>query len=802
MARALSIMSLSRYLVAIIAGVGVVVSAATFYIFLQIKVSHEAWHTYETASDARTRALTELVDVMGYGGLIHHFKNFVIRNDADRILKVNTAASEALNALHQYETQNPSAEEAQAIKDVQAVVHAYLEAMSAAQTSFIFGASAEDVDKQVAISDDAALAGMEVLLQVIGEHQNSGHQTKSLHLIMLERALGYGGMIHQFKNYVLRGDEPRIAKIETAISQARAALAGYQSLEVTAQEQQAIQDLGEMITKYEAGLEQVKSLKQQGKSVKEIDAAVKVSDAPALKAIDVLTDAQVIEVTTAQNTLEKNISWTETVSLVVAILLALACVVMAAATFFVLIRKIAVPAREVASEMDKLAEGNTDIDVDHLLSDTEIGAIARASRTFRSNLLRARELEKEQKEAAQRERDLMQESIEKEQAERAVADEQAKIEALRLKEMEDAQKELNVLISHAVNGDFSHRAKIEIDSPNLANMMSAINNLMAEIESSLGEAGRVLGELAAGKLTIRMEGEYQGVFADLQNSMNSSLQTLEEMVAAVAVSGSTVAKKSDDIRVTATNLAQRTEKSAASLEEAAASLEEISATVTSVSENIESVSSSAVEAEKNAQTTSDVAERAVTSLDEASNTTKNIDKIVGVIEDIAFQINLLALNAGVEAARAGESGRGFAVVASEVRALAQRSSEAVGEITSVITESTKAVGNSVTMVAEAMDKVTEISNAIGTISRQTSEAAEAVNQQAKGLVSISETITELDTATQVNAGLFDEVRENSEHLREQAGSLEEALGNLSAQASSEQYEEGAKGHAQVAHAAE
>ncbi|WP_424941849.1 methyl-accepting chemotaxis protein [Aliiroseovarius crassostreae] len=783
MTRAMSIMSMSRYLVALIVTTGILISAATVYIFFQIRDSHEAWHRYEQASSARVQAVTELVGNMGYGGFIHHFKNFVLRNETDRSIKVNNAASAALNALHQFETQNPTDEELQAVKDIKSVIHSYLEAIGEAQTAFVFGAMPEEVDAQVKVSDDAALAGLETLFLAMEKGALGGDPNKTTHLIALERALGYGGMIHQFKNYVLRGDAPRVAKVEAAIANARAAMQGYQSFPHSDAEARALADIEGVVAAYEAGIRKVTEMKQQSKSVAEIDQAVKVADGPAIDAIELLKDMMVSETIAARNTLEEKISWSQRMALLVAVALAVAGALMAVATSFVLIRRIAQPAQDLAREMDKLAQGNTDISVEHMLADTEIGAIARASQTFRENLVHARELEEQQTAASARERELLEQNIAKEKEERAAADQKARAEQERLKEIQMVQTAISEVIDQAVRGDFSRRAKADVSSENLSAMVDAINALMTGIETSLGETGRVLQQLANGDLSARMDGYFEGVFATLQDNMNMTLHTLEEMVDAVARSGMTVARRSDDIRSTATNLAERTENSAASLEEAAAALEEISSTVSSVSENIERASASANDAELNAKTTTEVAQRAVTSLDNASETTKNINKIVNVIEDIAFQINLLALNAGVEAARAGESGRGFAVVASEVRALAQRSSEAVGEITTVIDESTNAVGNSVSMVAEALDKVTEISNAIGTISRQTSEAAEAVNQQAKGLVSISETITHLDAATQENAGLFVQVRENSEHLQEQALTLENALGKLVVQSS-------------------
>ncbi len=783
MARAWSIMSMSRYLVGLISAIGVMLSAAAIYMFVQINESRAAWHSYEHASAARSRALTDVVTSFGYGGLIHHFKNYVIRNDKDHVAAAGQSAQGVLTALHDLETQHPTDQEQTAIDALRKTVNDYVDALQAAQAAYIFGNTPEAVDGDIVVQDTDALAALQYLFENIEADELSGHASKHFYMLSLKREFGYGGLIHQFKNYVLRKDEKRIPLVASALERVRASLDGYRSFGMTPAEGAALKDITSVIQAYEAAMEQAVALVKQGQSVAEIDKAVKVSDAPALVGIATLVDAQKSETNQAADRLDLILANVETLALIVAVFVVIALGVTALVTSHVLLRKIARPARHIASELDKLSNGDTSIDMKHMVSDTEIGAIARASQTFRENLVHARELEGQQEEARQREREHLEESIAKEQKERAVADEAARVEKERLLEMEQVQKEINEVIAHAVRGDFAHRANAGVNSTTLSALIAAINTLMTGIETSLGETGRVLKELASGNLSARMDGVYEGIFAELQNNMNLTLHTLEDMVDAITRSGRTVAGKSDDIREAANALAHRTESSAASLEEAASALEEISSTVTSVSENIECASESARQAEENAQTTTKVAKRAVTSLDVASATTVNINKIVSVIEDIAFQINLLALNAGVEAARAGESGRGFAVVASEVRALAQRSSDAVGEITAVVDDSTHAVESSVSMVAEAMDKVTEISDAIGAISRQTSEAADAVNQQAKGLVSVSESITHLDGATQENAALFDQVRDDSEHLREQARSLEIALSKLTVQES-------------------
>ena len=177
------------------------------------------------------------------------------------------------------------------------------------------------------------------------------------------------------------------------------------------------------------------------------------------------------------------------------------------------------------------------------------------------------------------------------------------------------------------------------------------------------------------------------------------------------------------------------------------------------------------EAERSGQ----VVGQAVTAMGEIANSAQEISKIIGVIDEIAFQTSLLALNAGVEAARAGESGRGFAVVASEVRALAQRSTDAAKEIKGLIEASGQQVQSGVDLVGQTGDvlngivgKVTEISDVIAAI-------AASAEQQSVGLVQVNTAITDMDKVTQQNAAMVEEANAATQTLDQHAASLSESV---------------------------
>ncbi len=162
---------------------------------------------------------------------------------------------------------------------------------------------------------------------------------------------------------------------------------------------------------------------------------------------------------------------------------------------------------------------------------------------------------------------------------------------------------------------------------------------------------------------------------------------------------------------------------------------------------------------------------AITAMSEINKSSKKIADIIGVIDEIAFQINLLALNAAVEAARAGEQGRGFAVVAAEVRNLAQRSAGAPKEIKGLISDSVEKVQDGSRLVDQSGDTLREIMSGVKNVSDIVTEIAAASDQQAGAIEEVNKAISQMDEATQQNAALVEQAAANSASMDEQARGL-------------------------------
>ncbi|GAB3397481.1 methyl-accepting chemotaxis protein [Massilia agilis] len=224
------------------------------------------------------------------------------------------------------------------------------------------------------------------------------------------------------------------------------------------------------------------------------------------------------------------------------------------------------------------------------------------------------------------------------------------------------------------------------------------------------------------------------------------------------------------------DLAARTEGQAAALEETAASMNQLTSTVKGNEDNAHraqaEIATAAQMAGKGGQAVSEV----VNKMQLIRESSRRIEEIISVVDDIAFQTNILALNASVEAARAGEQGRGFAVVAAEVRNLAQRSATAAKEIKHLIRDASGHVDDGASSVEQAGQTMEQIVGQVERVALYMSDICSASREQSQGIEQVNQAIIQMDGATQQNAALVEQAAASSAQMR----SLAEELARLAA----------------------
>ncbi|MDP3845336.1 MAG: methyl-accepting chemotaxis protein [Pseudomonas sp.] len=337
------------------------------------------------------------------------------------------------------------------------------------------------------------------------------------------------------------------------------------------------------------------------------------------------------------------------------------------------------------------------------------------------------------------------------------------------------EREVASLVTAAGAGDFSQRIEVSDKEGFFLNLATGLNQLMATSDKGLKDVVRVLGALAEGNLTQRIDAEYQGTFGQLKDYSNETAQSLSSMLGQIRESADTIYTAASEIATGNADLSARTEQQASSLEETASSMEELTSTVKLNADNARQANSLAANASEVAITGGAVVQQVVHTMSSINDSARKISDIIGVIDGIAFQTNILALNAAVEAARAGDQGRGFAVVAAEVRTLAQRSAAAAKEIKTLISDSVDKVDTGNALVAKAGVTMGEIVVAIKRVTDIMSEIAAASAEQSTGIEEVNGAVSQMDEMTQQNAALVEQAAAAAESMQEQASVLSQAV---------------------------
>ncbi len=415
---------------------------------------------------------------------------------------------------------------------------------------------------------------------------------------------------------------------------------------------------------------------------------------------------------------------------------------------------ISAPLALLTRAMGRLAEGDLDTEIQGRERADEVGRMAGAVEVFKQAAIENRSLR---------------ERVEQERTAR---------EAERQAQEAELDRAVGQVVAAAANGDLSRRIETQALGGTMQALGDGVNRLLGAVQDALTAVGGMLEGMAEGDLSRRVQGDFGGVFAELQANANRSAERLGSALAAVARGADGVRDASAEISAGSQDLAQRTEAQAASLEETAAAMHQVTVTVKQNADSAQAANQLSRSARDIAEAGGGVTQRAVAAMGRIEGSAQKISDIVALIDEIAFQTNLLALNASVEAARAGEAGKGFAVVAQEVRALAQRSASASKDIKALIAASNSEVRSGAKLVGEAGDTLSEIVVAIKKVSDIVAEIAAASAEQARGLDEVSSAMTNMDEMTQRNGALVEQTSASSQTLASQARDLAAQVGGF------------------------
>jgi len=331
----------------------------------------------------------------------------------------------------------------------------------------------------------------------------------------------------------------------------------------------------------------------------------------------------------------------------------------------------------------------------------------------------------------------------------------------------------NKLAEGELDVSIAVKSKDEIGA--LAKSIESLTMRLKSYISYIDESVNVLDEFAEGNLTIELKYDYAGEFAKLKNALLHVSDTLKETIGKIKESADSINMNAEQVSAGAQVLAQGTTEQASAIEELSAEINEIYTTIANNAEYAQNAGEKALEASREVEKGNVQMRDMLSAMDEISNSSSEIGKIIKVIDDIAFQTNILALNAAVEAARAGSAGKGFAVVADEVRNLAQKSAEAAKQTTALIENSINAIYKGTMLADEAGKSLAGIVNKTSETNELINEVVKATSHQSVSVNQIRSGIEQISSVVQENAATAEASAANSEELSGQVQILNDLV---------------------------
>ena len=643
----LRISTASRLLLIAIVVTGIIQVVNVLRITNNVETIDDAWGEFQEAQNEKVRLLGDLRAAMGYGGLIENFKDYMLRQTDEYLENIKKFSDKSMSIIKTYEGLGLNDTETAALGTLEETVTIYGAQAGEIETLTFDAVAPEEIDAKIQIDPAPALDAMKVLAQAAeGKKKKGAKKTKSQLLNSIRAHLGFGGLIHNFKNLVIRRDAAIADKVMADVTAITADAGAYKALGVSENEGKLLDDLLGVITGYGKAAEAVLAQAGQGASAKDIDQDLSIDDSALTGALEGLKaeikDQLDAKSQAVEDTLEAVRSLVQISVWITVVMLTLLVI----GSYWLLNYRVRAPIMAITGAMNDLAGGNLDAEIPGLGEKTEVGEMAGAVQVFKENAQEVKRMTEE-------------------------------------RETEDRRNRR------------------------------------------------------------RLRGEVLALNSALEEEVAKAVELVKDRVSTVENSARAAADLSQSAHTQASTVASAAEEATINVQTVASAAEELSASINEISSQVGQSSQIARQATEEAGRTN-------TQIQGLAQAAEKIGEVVSLITDIAEQTNLLALNATIEAARAGDAGKGFAVVASEVKNLANQTAKATEEIGKQIGDIQSATQNSVTAIAgitKTISDINEISSSVAAAVEQqgvaTQEIARNVEQAAAGTQEVSSNIIQV-----------------------------------------------------------
>lgn len=346
-----------------------------------------------------------------------------------------------------------------------------------------------------------------------------------------------------------------------------------------------------------------------------------------------------------------------------------------------------------------------------------------------------------------------------------------RIEAGVQKDREFIQEATKV-VAKVNNGFLDERLTVQANNPALVELKTVINNMIANLDKSVDSVLTVLRAYESDDYTaVAHDESLSGELSELLAGVNRLGESIGRMLGANLANGRTLENNAKELGGFVRTISKATDEQVRALMETSGAVTEIAATIRNTAEKASTMATIADKTQKSATEGSSLASNTLSAMEEIVKSANAINEAITVIDTIAFQTNILSLNAAVEAATAGEAGKGFAVVAQEVRSLAGRSAEAARRIKELAAESQKKAEEGKRISVEMMDGYTDLSEKIKETSQLVANVAEASREQMSGIEHINEVVGTIEQKTQESARVAEKTNLIAEETSKMAAAL-------------------------------
>ncbi|WP_375723209.1 HAMP domain-containing methyl-accepting chemotaxis protein [Arcobacter sp. KX21116] len=341
-------------------------------------------------------------------------------------------------------------------------------------------------------------------------------------------------------------------------------------------------------------------------------------------------------------------------------------------------------------------------------------------------------------------------------------------------------EEANDVLEKTGNGFFVYNVNSKAANPHVEDLKNKLNTMISGTRTTLEKINATLKQYSESKFDAQIDDK--GIYGDL-GSLTAGIKLVghntSEILAMIMNTGDSLNENTQTLSDAASNLSKSSNKQAASLEETAAALEQITSNIKGTNEAAAKMKQLSQQVTASAKNGEDLANQTAHSMEDINKQVSSINEAIEIIDQIAFQTNILSLNAAVEAATAGEAGKGFAVVAQEVRNLASRSAEAAKEIKDIVEAASMKAKGGQEISSKMIEGYNELNQNITDTIIMIDNVSNAAKEQEGGIRQINDAVTTLDQVTQQNAGVAEEISNMSSLIANMSNSLVTAASRAS-----------------------